>query len=103
MTQHEHHRNACTKFAVHGLDIFNFDSTEDLLRRHLGEFGAAKQVSAQPLEMAADEATQFDRRALVTKGNRDVAFTLCLSLSKEEKKCFFIINRKRKEIEGKKN
>src|SRR5438876_5978948 len=74
MTQDEHHRNACAKFAVHRLDVFDLDPLEDLLRRHCREFYAAKQVGAEPPKMPTYKATQFPRRLFIAKSNLNVAF-----------------------------
>src|SRR6476661_3227437 len=73
VTQNEHHRNACAKFARHRLDIFDFDTLEDFLCRHLREFCAAKQVRTEPPEMAAHKLTQFTRRLFIRKRNLKVA------------------------------
>jgi hypothetical protein len=73
MTQNENHGNAGAKFPIHRLDIVNFDSLQDLLRRHCGEFNATEKVSAESLKMAADEPTHFSRSLFIGKRNGDVA------------------------------
>src|SRR6266436_49925 len=69
VTQNEHHRNARAKFARHRLDIFDLNALEDFLRRHLRQLRAAKQVGAEPPEMAAHKLTQFERRLFIRKSN----------------------------------
>jgi hypothetical protein len=72
VTQNEHHRNACAKFPRHRLDIFDLDALEDFLRWHLCQLRAAKQVGAEPPEMASHKLTQFARRFFIRKGNLKV-------------------------------
>ena len=73
MTQNERHRNARAKFASHRLDVFYLDVLDDFVRWHLREFCAAKEVGAEPPEMAAHELTQFTRRIFVGKRNLKIA------------------------------
>ena len=73
VTQNEDHRNACTKFARHRLDIFDFDVLKDFLWRHLREFCAAKQVRSEPPEMPRHKPTQFGRRLFIRKRNLKIA------------------------------
>jgi hypothetical protein len=74
MTQNEHHRNAGAKFPVHRFDIVNLDPPQDFLRRHRGEFNATEKISAESLEMAADESTHFSRGFFIGKRNGNIAF-----------------------------
>src|SRR6476646_803252 len=73
VTQNEHHRNARAKFACHRLDIFDLNALEDFIWRHLREFCAAKQVRAEPPEMATHKLTQFARRLFIRKRNLKVS------------------------------
>jgi len=74
MTQNEHDWNAGAKFAGHRLDIFDLDPAKDFLRWHCREFGAAKEIGAEPPKMVAYKAMQFARRFFIAKRNRNVAF-----------------------------
>src|SRR5690242_4616377 len=73
MTQNKHYRNACAKFARHRFDVVDLHPLEDFFWRHLREFCAAKQVCAEPPEVAAYEATQFAGRLFIGKGNLHVS------------------------------
>jgi hypothetical protein len=75
VTQDEHHRNACAKFACHRFDVFDLDALEDFLRLHLREFCAAKQVGAELPEMSAHEFAQLARRLFIRK--RDLKIARC--------------------------
>src|SRR5262249_48743856 len=59
MAQHQHDGYAGAKSAVHRLDVFDRDSPQDFLRRHLHELCAGKQISAQAPKMTAHKAAQF--------------------------------------------
>src|SRR5260370_27331337 len=72
VTQNEHHRNACAKFPRHRLDIFDLDTLEDFLRRHLRQLRTAKQVGTEAPEMEAHKPTQFARRLFIRKRNLKV-------------------------------
>src|SRR6516225_73794 len=73
VTQNKDHRNACTKFARHRLDIFDFYVLKDFLWRHLREFCAAKQVRSEQPEMSKHKPTQFARRLFIRKRNLKIA------------------------------
>src|SRR5215831_15036007 len=73
VTQNQHNRNACAKFARHGLDVLDLDVFEDFLWRHLREFCAAKQIGPELPEMPAHELTQFARRLFICKSNLKIA------------------------------
>jgi hypothetical protein len=75
MTQNEDYGNAGTKFPIHRLDIVNLDSLQDFFGRHCGEFKATEKVSAESLEMAADEATHFSRGLFIVKRNGNIALS----------------------------
>jgi hypothetical protein len=75
MTQNENYWNAGAKFPIHRLDIVNLDPLQNFLGRHCGEFNATEKVSAESLEMAADEPTHFSRGLFIGKRIGDV--TLC--------------------------
>jgi hypothetical protein len=72
VTQNEHNWNARAKFPRHRLDIFDLDTLQDFLGWHLRQFRAAKQVGAEPPEMATHKLTQFARRLFIRKGNLKV-------------------------------
>ena len=74
MTQNEHYGNAGAKFPVHRLDIVNLDASQNFLRRHCSEFNATENVSAESLEMAADEPTHFPQGLFIGKRNGNIAF-----------------------------
>src|SRR6478735_1649468 len=69
VTQNEHHRNARTKFTRHRLDVFDLDALEDFLGWHLRQLRAAKQIGAEPAEVATHKLTQFARRLFIRKRN----------------------------------
>src|SRR5215472_7746196 len=73
MTQNEDHRNACSKFACHRLDVFDFDVLKNFLWRYLREFCAAKQVRSEPPEMSTHKPTQFAPGLFVRKGDLKIA------------------------------
>jgi hypothetical protein len=73
VAQNEHHRHAGAKFPRHRLDIFDLDVLEDFIRRHLREFGAAKQVRTEPPEMLVHKLAQFARRLFIRKRNLKIA------------------------------
>lgn len=74
MTQNEHHGNAGAKFPVHRFDIVHLDPPQDFLWRHRSQFNAAEKISAESLEMAADEPTDLSRGLFIGKRNRNIAF-----------------------------
>src|SRR6266403_4193350 len=72
MTQDQNNGNPRAKFAIHCLDVFDSDPTQDFFRRHRAEFDTAQKVRAQPLEVSEHKTTQFTRRFFIAKGDGDV-------------------------------
>ena len=73
MTQNEDHRNAGAKSSIHGLDVFDCDSTQDFFRRHRAELDTAQKVRAQLLKMATDKTAQLRRRLFTSERDGNVA------------------------------
>ena len=75
MTQDQNNGNPSAKFAIHCLDVFDSDPTQDFFRRHRAEFDTAQKVRAQPLEVSEHKTTQFTRRLFTSE--RDGNIALC--------------------------
>jgi len=82
--------------------IFSTLTRRGFAPRHLGEFGAAKQVSAHRWN-GGGRGTQFDRELGHQGQFRDVASLFMFIFIQRGKKCFFIINRKKERDRRKKN
>ena len=84
MTQDQNNGNPRAKFAIHCLDVFDSDPTQDFFRRHRAEFDTAQKVRAQPLEVSEHKTTQFTRRLFTSERDGNIALCQAPILSKND-------------------
>ena len=58
--------------SIYRVEIFDFGATLDLLDRHGRDFQAAEEISAQPLEVTANETPPLAWRLFFAESNRNV-------------------------------